>query len=220
MLTIQFFMKNKQIQSGRSERVKLYTVHEGVNRIVYVADTVVKLTLLVTALSIMHADVHISVRLKRPGADVRIIGIVFGQEQSEIHFHTVQIHESRETVSNLLVKSVLQDDARFYYEGNIRIEKNADKSDAYQRNENLLLGTSSRVTSHPSLEILANDVRCTHGAATGPLPEEQLWYLESRGISSRIAKTLYIEGFLSSAFHGVTDSSIVSTIWQKIQPAI
>ena len=113
--------------------------------------------------------------------------------------HTMQVHEAPDTTSDLLVKTVLRDHAKCLYDGGIRVEKAAQKTDAYQRNENLLLSEHAYAESKPSLEILANDVRCTHGATAGPIDEEELWYLATRGITKDKGEGLIALGFIASA---------------------
>jgi Fe-S cluster assembly protein SufD len=128
-----------------------------------------------------------------------ITGILIGTEHTKQILHTMQIHTAPNTTSDLLVKTVLSDHASSFYDGGIRIEKSAQKSDAYQKNENLLLSDHAFAESKPSLEILANDVRCSHGATMGPINEEQLWFLTSRGISKKQAEELIVAGFIQDA---------------------
>jgi len=177
-------------------------------------------TIVLAAFSVQKLDISLSVYLAAPGAVVSIVGIFLGGKSSDVHLHTLQVHQAPNTTSNLLVKTVLSDGATFNYDGRIRVEKLAQKTDAYQRNENLLIGVGSHATSDPSLEILANDVRCTHGSITGPIDPEELWYLESRGISLTSAKQLMVEGHFLSAVNLVSDSQIRDQLWQKIRSEI
>lgn len=144
-------------------------------------------------------DAHATVRLGGKGASTSIIGLAVGKETSSMKLHTLQHHQAPETTSNLLVKGVFRDTATFLYDGAIRVEKDAQKTDAYQRNENLLLSPGVFAESKPSLEILANDVRCTHGATMSSLSQDQLWYLAARGIARPDASRLLVSGFLESA---------------------
>lgn len=86
------------------------------------------------------------------------------------------------TRSDLLYKGAVKDEARAVFSGLIKLERGAQKTDAYQANRNLLLSPTARVDSIPQLEIGANDVRCTHGSTTAPVDEVQLFYLQSRGL--------------------------------------
>ncbi len=150
--------------------------------------------------------VRVTIRLMGKGGEAQIIGIFVPKKSSSFTLSTLQQHEAPETTSNLLVKSVLEGDAKFFYDGGIRVEKQAQITDAYQRNENLLLSRGASAESKPSLEILANDVRCTHGATTGTIPKDQLWYLKTRGISQKEGEQLLIQGFLESALFRVSDT--------------
>ena len=180
-----------------------------------------QLTVVLVVSKATDTDIHLVVRLTGCGATANVIGWVAGRGDNKITIHTEQIHEAPETTSNLLIKAALFDKAEFAYDGIIRIEKNAQKSDAYQKNENLLLSGDAHVRSDPALEILANDVRCTHGSTTGKPNEDQLWYLQSRGITRHAATQLLIEGFLERAISTVSDTinqeKIRKLLWQPLQ---
>ncbi len=156
------------------------------------------------------------VELEGPGAKVQLIGIVIGSGDKQLSLETVQLHKAPLTTSSLLVKSILADRSKFNYDGTIRVERVAQKTDAYQRNENLILSPRAQAESHPTLEILANDVRCTHGATIGTLSIEELWYLRSRGIAPGEARRLMIYGFLESALATVGDPILYKTISRRI----
>jgi Fe-S cluster assembly protein SufD len=178
------------------------------------------LTLLLTSFGGKNIDSQVTVRLQGAGAYATILGVVVGKGEGTVKINTLQKHEAPDTKSNLLVKSVLQDQARCVIDGGIRVEKNAQKTDAYQRNENLLLSSEAYAESKPSLEILANDVRCTHGATVGPVSEEELWYLSTRGIPKAQAERLVVEGFFSSALELVSDEKVRYRILQEVQNAL
>lgn len=154
----------------------------------------------------VSVEANVSVRLTGSRARADIYGFINGYDEQVTKLHTLQHHEAPGTVSNLLVKSVLHNSSRFYYDGAIVVDKNAQKTDAYQRNENLLVSLLAKAESKPALEILANDVRCTHGATVAPISEEQRWYLESRGISKQNATALIIDGFMESAILKIPDT--------------
>lgn len=148
-------------------------------------------------------DAFISVRLAGRGAAATITGIFTGTGVAKKKLHTMQIHEAPGTTSNLLVKTVLSGRASILYDGGIRIEKSAQKSNAYQRNENLLLSGTPYAESKPTLEILADDVRCSHGSASGPADPDAVWYLETKGMSKEQSTALIAEGFIQSALHRI-----------------
>ncbi|MFP6901098.1 MAG: SufD family Fe-S cluster assembly protein, partial [Opitutales bacterium] len=114
-----------------------------------------------------------------------------------------QDHRAEHTTSNLLCKNALLDEAHSIFAGLIRVEENAQHADGYQTNRNLIIGPSAVANSMPGLEILANDVKCSHGATTGNIDGEQLFYLRSRGIPSPIAKQLLMLGFFEEVLSGI-----------------
>ena len=89
----------------------------------------------------------------------------------------------------------LKDESTSIYQGIIKVEKIAQRTDSYQSNKNLLLGTEARADSIPKLEILADDVKCSHGATVGPVDKEQLFYLNCRGLNLKEAEELIVRGF-------------------------
>lgn len=131
-----------------------------------------------------------------PGVRLNIYGLIVGRKYEEFKINTFQNHRASNSTSNLLIKGVFYDSSKFYYRGLIRIEKQAQKSHAYQKNQNLIMSDRAYVDSRPFLEILANDVFCTHGSTTGRLNKEEIYYLNSRGISESRAEKLLIEGFI------------------------
>lgn len=145
-------------------------------------------------------SVRASVSLDARGAVADIVGIAHMSGPADVQIHTLQHHRAPNTTSNLLVKGVLRDSSSLTYDGSIIVDKDAQKTDAYQRNENLLLDPLARAVSSPALEIQANDVRCTHGAVVKTLSNEELWYLSTRGIPKHIARGMIADGFLTSAY--------------------
>lgn len=161
-------------------------------------------------------DAHINVHLSGQGARAMIIGCIIGRRDTAVVLHTLQHHEAPDTTSDLLVKSVLRDHATFSFDGAIRVERIAQKTDAYQRNENLLLSDTSHAQSRPILEILANDVRCTHGATISAVSHEHLWYLATRGINTNDGTSLIAQGFIDSAISKISDTILVGKLQKKI----
>jgi Fe-S cluster assembly protein SufD len=124
-------------------------------------------------------------------------GFIFGDQRQHFHLHTLQRHLKDHATSDLLIKSCLKDRARSVYQGLIQVSVDAQRTDAYQANRNLLLSETARADSIPGLEILANDVRCTHGATIGHVDPEQMYYLGARGLPENEAKRLIVEGFFA-----------------------
>lgn len=129
------------------------------------------------------------------GAEARMSGFYFANGRQHLDHDTRQNHLAPRTTSDLLFKGALTDAGRSVWRGMIYVAPNAQKTDGYQANRNIILGPQARADSIPGLEICANDVRCTHGATVGRLEEEPLFYLRSRGIPPQEAEQLLVEGF-------------------------
>lgn len=134
-------------------------------------------------------------------ANLKIMVLVYLKQQSQLSLFTTQNHLQPESSSNLICKAVVDKQSRFSYQGKIIIHKKAREAHAYQRNENLILDNSSEVISQPNLEILANQVYCTHGSFTSSLDQNQIYYLQTRGLSAKKAKTLLTKSFLLSSLY-------------------
>jgi Fe-S cluster assembly protein SufD len=131
------------------------------------------------------------------GVNLNIYGLYIGKKSDEFKIYTVQHHQAPSSTSNLLIKGVFHDSAKFFYRGLIRIEKAGQKSHAYQKNQNLLLSKDCFVDSRPNLEILANDVFCTHGSTTGRPDKEVMYYMTTRGLNKKQAEKLLVKGFIN-----------------------
>ena len=154
-----------------------------------------------------NAVKRVTVILAGEGAEANILGVLLGQE-GRCALHTLQDHQSPNTKSDLLVRTVLGGSAAFSYQGKIVIERSAQHSNAYQRNENILLSSQAHVDTKPELEILANDVRCTHGATVGKLDDEPIFYLQSRGLAKKDAERLILGGFIGHVLARIPDEKI------------
>lgn len=133
--------------------------------------------------------------LQDRGAVSCVLGAVCGQGHEHFNYNTVQEHNAPDTRSDINFRVALQDSSSSVYQGIIRVAKEAQKTDAFQSNKNLLLGADSRADSVPKLEILADDVKCSHGATVGPIDRDQIFYLQSRGLPQSQAEELIVKGF-------------------------
>ncbi len=129
------------------------------------------------------------------GSTGRMSGFYFTDGKQHLDHDTQQNHFAPHTTSDLLFKGALKGKSRSVWQGMIYVAPGAQKTDGYQANRNLVLSPDARADSIPGLEILADDVRCTHGATVGNLEQEPLFYLKSRGIPEREAELLVVEGF-------------------------
>lgn len=162
-----------------------------------------------------RANIHTI--LEGAGSEANLLGVYFGHGRQHFDTHTTQDHESPQTTSDLLYKAALKDSALSSYQGIIRIPKNAQRSDAYQANKNLLLSQNAKARSIPKLEILADDVRCTHSATVGTVDPEETFYLESRGLSHEDAVQMVVEGFFEQVFARIPSSEIQKRLHQIVQ---
>ncbi len=135
--------------------------------------------------------------LNGPGATSRVTGAYFADGIQHLDYDTFQEHIARDTTSDFAFKGALRDEATAVWRGMIRVEEAAQKTNAYQENRNLLLSPTAHADSIPGLEIMANDVRCTHGATVGQVDREQLFYLMARGLPRAEAERLIVRGFFS-----------------------
>jgi Fe-S cluster assembly protein SufD len=129
------------------------------------------------------------------GASSRVTGAYFADGAQHLDYDTYQLHAAPDTTSDFAFKGALRDTAATVWRGMIRVEEGAQKTNAYQENRNLLLSKTATANSIPGLEILANDVRCTHGATLSQVDREQLFYLMARGLERSEAERLIVRGF-------------------------
>ena len=140
---------------------------------------------------------NFGVKLDGPGADSKMYGLLFGTGHQHFDNHTLQHHASGQTYSDIDLKVVLRDRALSAYTGLIRIEKSARTCEAYQENRNLLLNPKTKAEAIPELEILNEDVSCSHGATVGPIDPMLTFYLTSRGIPENEAVRMIVSGFVT-----------------------
>lgn len=152
---------------------------------------------------------QLDVELAGAGSRSRLYGILFGDGSQHFDAHTSQRHNAPHTASDLLFRSVLKDKARSIYTGLIRVEKEARGTEAYQSNHNLLLANTARADTTPILEILTDAVQCKHGATAGPLPEEELYYLATRGVAPGEAKKMLVMGFFEPVLSQLPEAARV-----------
>ncbi len=159
-------------------------------------------------------------RLAGPGAQVFVHGFMFGDHRQHFDLHTLQQHQAEHTTSDLLIKCALEGRSRSVYQGLIQVAEGAQRTDAYQANRNLLLSETARADSIPGLEILANDVRCTHGATIGTVDPEQMYYLMTRGLPRTDAQRLIVEGFFVPVLDRIPLESVRERLRGVIQAKI
>ncbi len=145
----------------------------------------------------------INMALNGAGAHGELLGLYFPGGRQHLDHHTNQLHKAANATSDLLIKGALKDRARSVYQGYIKVYPGAQKTNAYQANRNLMLSKLARADSIPGLEIEADDVRCTHGATAGQVPDEYIFYLMARGIDRTNAERMIVQGFFEEVLNRI-----------------
>ncbi|MDB2357971.1 Fe-S cluster assembly protein SufD [Opitutales bacterium] len=156
-------------------------------------------------------------RIEGPGADVKMYSLTVAEESQEFDQRTFQTHNAGNAVSDLLYKNALLDKARTIFSGLIKVAEGAQQTDAYQTNRNLLLDPTAEANALPGLEILANDVKCSHGATTGNVDAEELFYMMQRGIAKRDAMKLMVFGFFEEVIEKVDSDELADNLRELIR---
>lgn len=188
-----------QAHDGADIAVELHVTGSGASRAMNITNVAAN------AANIRHLSAHQNLAWAREetiaelteGSDVKLFSANRLEKDQFLDQHTRQVHLTGQAASDLLYKNVIDDKATAIFAGNIYVAPGAHNTDAYQSNRNMLLSEKSTVHSLPGLEILADKVRCSHGSASAPMDDEQLFYLLSRGIPKYQAQTLVAEGFLN-----------------------
>ncbi|MDQ5981723.1 MAG: Fe-S cluster assembly protein SufD [Patescibacteria group bacterium] len=142
-------------------------------------------------------DADLEIILNAEGITVNVFGIVFLQKNEHLKLKTKSIHAVPNTFSRVHLKGVFADSSKMDYEGLIKIDKNAQLSDAYLQNDNLLIGDNAVVNSSPQLEICADDVKASHGVTISSFEDEYVYYLMSRGLDESTSRQMLVHGFLN-----------------------
>jgi len=141
--------------------------------------------------------VRMETKLAGEGAEAKVTGAYAPHGRQHVDFDTTQEHAAANTNSDLAFRGILADRSSVVWRGMIKVDPGAQQTDAFQECRNLLLSKRAHADAIPGLEILANDVRCTHAAAIAQIDKEQLFYLRTRGLGEPTAKRLVIEGFMA-----------------------
>ena len=158
--------------------------------------------------------------LAGPGAESRVTGAYFADGDQHLDYDTFQEHIAPSTTSDFAFKGALRDKATAVWRGMIRVENEAQQTNAYQENRNLMLSPKAHADSIPGLEILANDVRCTHGATLGQVDREQLFYLMARGLSRAEAERLIVRGFFQDVLDRIELEPVREALGEALEARI
>ncbi len=168
------------------------------------------------ALGSRLAKVNQHVALTGEDAEAQVNGVMFTQGRQHLSYNTHQHHQAAHCRSDLLYKSALQGNSRTVWRGMIKVDEAAQRTDAYQRNDNLMLSPDCRTDSIPGLEIEADDVRCTHGSTSGRVDQQQLFYAMTRGYTRMEAVRMIVSGFFQQVFDRITIESVREALGEAI----
>ncbi len=156
-------------------------------------------------------------QLQAPGAFSEMLALTVAKGKQEFDQRTLQLHQAPNTKSDLLYKNALLDSTKTIFSGLIIVDPDAQKTDAYQSNRNLVLSENAEANSLPGLEIQANDVRCTHGATTSRIDPEQQFYLQSRGIPPAMAHQILVFGFFEEVLSRLAHEGLHQALRRLIE---
>lgn len=168
-----------------------------------------------TGAETIREDLHVN--LQEPGAEARLNALWLLDEQREAHYHVTMRHRAPNCNSSQLFKGALKGMSRSSFAGMIYVDPEAQKTDAFQLNNNLLLSERAHADSEPGLEIFADDVKASHGATVGRLNHDQLLYMQSRGLSPELARGLLVQGYLSEVSDLISIGSAAKTVAEQIR---
>ena len=154
------------------------------------------------------------------GATSRVTGAYFADGEQHLDYDTFQEHIAPNTTSDFAFKGALRDHATAVWRGMIKVEKDAQKTNAYQENRNLILSEQAHADSIPGLEIEANDVRCTHGATISPVNRDELFYAMARGLSRQEAERLIVRGFFQDVLDRIELEPVREALGQALEARI
>ncbi len=158
----------------------------------------------------------LGVSLKGNGSSSEVVGLYFGEGSQTLDYRMVIEHSGRNTSSDVFLKGAVEDDAQSVFTGLLRIEKEAVRTSTFETNRNLVLSENAKAHSVPNLEILCNDVICGHASSVGPLEEEPLYYLQSRGLSRQRAERLLIRGFFQEVIDRLPISGLEALVSDEV----
>jgi len=161
--------------------------------------------------------VRMTTNLAGPGSEARVTGGYAGGNSQHIDYDTLQEHAAEHTTSDLAFRGVLADESTAVWRGMIKVDEGAQQTDAFQECRNMLLSTDAHADAIPGLEILADDVACTHAAAIAQVDKDQLFYLESRGLDEATSRTLVVEGFLQSLVERLGEGPVRDEIAGRLE---
>jgi len=158
----------------------------------------------------------LGVTLEGDGSSSEVVGLYFGEGSQTLDYRMVVDHVGKSTTSDVFLKGALEDEAQSVFTGLLRIEKDAKKTSTFETNRNLVLSENAKAHSVPNLEILCDDVVCGHASSVGPLEQEHLYYLQSRGLRRERAERLLIRGFFTEVIDRLPIAGIADPVSEEV----
>tara|TARA_B100000029_G_scaffold498171_1_gene566642 strand:+ start:772 stop:1995 length:1224 start_codon:yes stop_codon:yes gene_type:complete len=156
------------------------------------------------------------IELKERGSHCDLRGVYLADNTNHIDHHTIIEHEKEHCTSNELYKGILSGKSTGVFNGRIHVHNDAQKTDAIQSNQNILLSDSAIIHTKPELEIYADDVKCTHGATVGQLDEKGIFYLRARGIKRKEAQKMMMRAYIGEVLIGIKNNETKNALLEKI----
>jgi Fe-S cluster assembly protein SufD len=160
--------------------------------------------------------VKLEIVFDKPGVSCHLIGMYVLNDGEKLDFTTIAKHETRNTSCLQDVRGVLRDNSDSKYIGSIVIEENASQTESFLDDGVLVLGNGTKNQSEPILEIRNNDVKASHGSTTGRINEEEVFYLQARGLNKKEAENIIVEGFFEKLLNQIEDTTIREVIAGKL----
>jgi len=159
---------------------------------------------------------HLTLDVAGRGASTDLVGLFFGEQEQTLDYRLFMNHLGSNTSSDVFLKGAVEDEARSVFTGLVRIVKDISKVSAFETNRNLVLSEGASAHSVPNLEILSDDVICGHGSTVGPLAEEPLYYLMSRGLSEARAARLLVHGFFEEVISRLPHPALAGPVREAV----
>jgi len=159
---------------------------------------------------------HLTLDVAGRGASTDLVGLFFGEQEQTLDYRLFMNHLGSNTSSDVFLKGAVEDDAKSVFTGLVKIDKDISKVSAFETNRNLVLSEGASAHSVPNLEILSDDVICGHGSTVGPLDEEPLYYLTSRGLSEARAARLMVHGFFEEVINRLPHAALAEPVREAV----
>ncbi len=206
--------ENAILKNYKIDKIENKNIKYSFNNIEQNKNTISETFILSSGSNFFKSEVNCN--LKREHSSAFVNGIFSLDKNKHHEIRTTVNHLTENTKSYQLIKSVLEDSSKAAYQGKIFVNSDAQKTDGYQLSKAILLNKDSEFNAKPELEIYADDVKCSHGSASGSLNEDSIFYLMSRGLNYNQARELLINGFLLDVVEKITDSEIKNLIKNMI----